>query len=61
MSARDEFEWDEDNEGHIAPDVEKREAQDDMRDPKRVRRREKIRVVTAREAVRSEKRRFRKR
>lgn len=90
MPARDEFEWDEGNEGHIAPDVEPWEAEDAMRDPKRVpqsaynargerrwallgatkagrilfvvftHRRGRIRVVTARDAVRSEKRRYRR-
>lgn len=90
MPGQDEFEWDDDNEGHIAPHVKPQEAEDAMRDPKRApqaaynargerrwallgvtkagrilfvvftRRREKIRVVTAREATRSEKRRYRK-
>ena len=91
MPGQDEFEWDDDNEGHIAPHgVRPWEAEEAARDPKRrtvpaynqggerrwalfgateagrilfvvfTRRKGRIRVVMAREASRSDKRRYRK-
>lgn len=92
MPGRSEFEWDDDNEGHIAPHgVRPWEVEEAVLDPKRLpvpaynqggerrwallgatdagrilfavftRRRGRVRVVMAREADRSEKRRYRKR